>query len=82
VIQSLYTIFDAVAEEAGPVFCAVNHGVARRNFMALLREVPEVDKMSYKLHFVGTFDTEDMSIIADAPLEIDWRQELPQEEKS
>lgn len=52
----LYTIFDRVAEEAGPVFEAVNDGVAMRNFWNLLKEVPAYQHGDYRLYRLGFFD--------------------------
>lgn len=54
----LYTVIDRVAEEAGPVFQAVNVGIAQRNFRQLMSQIPEVDKDSYVLVHIGSYDSE------------------------
>jgi len=52
---NLYTIFDRLAEEAGPVFQAKTDAVAVRNFRAITKEVsPE----EVRLYCVGEFDNE------------------------
>lgn len=61
----LYTIYDRVAEEAGPIFSAINDGVAVRQFRQLSREISPIDKDSYKLYFLGQFDTSVMSITVE-----------------
>lgn len=52
----LYTIYDLVAEEAGPVFEAVNDGVAMRNFRNLLKEIPAYQHGDYRIYRLGSFD--------------------------
>lgn len=58
----LYSIYDRVAEEGGPVFCAVNDGVAIRQYRALLQEVVPVDRDAFQLFLVGEYDTKDMKL--------------------
>lgn len=52
--QYLYCIHDTLAEESGPVFCAVNHQIAVRKTRQLLSnvEIPE----DYILYCIGIFD--------------------------
>lgn len=59
----LYTIFDRVAEEAGPVFEAVNDGVAMRNFRNLLKDVPAYQHGDYRIYRLGSFDHSNMDIM-------------------
>ena len=49
----LYSVKDVVAEEFGPVFMAVNDGVALRSFSKLIQDVPEPQE--YELYSVGVF---------------------------
>lgn len=58
----MYVVYDRVAEEGGPVFVAVNDGVARRQYRALLQQVSPVDIDSYKLYLVGEYDTDSMEV--------------------
>ena len=53
-LQYLYCIYDKQAEEAGPVFTAVNHAIARRNTVQLLSSVS--DYTEYTLYCIGVFD--------------------------
>ena len=57
----LYSVKDAVAEEFGPVFMAVNDGVALRSFRKLIHDVPEPQE--YELYSVGAFKPESGRII-------------------
>ncbi|WNK14049.1 MAG: nonstructural protein [Microvirus sp.] len=51
----VYTIYDKVAEEAGPVFQARNDGVAARAFRILLKDSRQDE---HRLYQVGEFDSE------------------------
>ena len=56
----LYSIFDTVAEQYGPLFQAANVDVANRSFKNLI-ERPEngvTDPSEYELHYIGEFDYE------------------------
>lgn len=68
--MSLYTVYDRVAEEAGPCFLAVNDGVAMRNFRALLAQSQVVAEDEYQLYKLGSYDSKTMQIQAHAPLKI------------
>ena len=57
---NLYVIYDTVAGECGPVYSAVNDGVAVRQLCVLMRDV--VDIRDYSLVCVARMDTEDMAI--------------------
>lgn len=57
---NLYVIYDTVAGECGPVFSAINDGVAIRQVCTLMRDV--VDIRDYSLVCVARMDTEDMAI--------------------
>lgn len=66
----LYVVRVLVAGECGPVFSAVNDGVAVRQSCMLLHEV--IDVNDYALVRVGTIDTETMEIEPDY-YEVDFR---------
>ena len=55
----LYTIWDRVAEEAGPIICAKNDAVAVRNFRNYTKDVREDE---YRLYRVGEYDNEKVMI--------------------
>ncbi|NLE01519.1 MAG: hypothetical protein GX640_16765 [Fibrobacter sp.] len=56
----LYSIKDQVAEKFGPVFTAVNDGVAVRQFTGLLKQVDYVGE--YDLYCLAEFDDDSGSI--------------------
>lgn len=51
----LYCVYDKIAEEAGPIFCAANEGVAMRQFRRLMGEAVDVE--DYQLLYLGSYDT-------------------------
>lgn len=61
---NLYTIYDRLAEEAGPIFHAKNDAVALRAAKNLLKDV--ANAADYVLHHIGFFDTKESCLI---PLE-------------
>lgn len=66
-INLLFTIRDSVAEHFGPIFQAVNTGVAMRNFRNILKDVPEYDRDAYEVYQVGQFDDESGEILYNRP---------------
>lgn len=72
--QCLYTIYDKVAEQAGPLFCAINDGVAIRSTINVLKEVIDIDE--YALYKVGTFEPHSMQTGFLLPEEIDFKLQL------
>lgn len=52
----IYTVFDKVAEEYGPLFEAKNNGVALRQFKRLISTVVVENRDDYVLYSCGTFD--------------------------
>lgn len=70
----LYTVYDRVAEQAGPVYCAVNDGVALRMYRALLQEERVADQDAYWLYALGDYDMSSMVIV---PMTPPSRVELP-----
>lgn len=55
--MNLYTIYDKVADEGGPIFEAKNHGVAARKASMSLQKVPSHLLKDYKLYCVGKIET-------------------------
>ena len=66
----LYVIYDQVAQEGGPIFQAINDGVARRSYKAFLAQ-SQVEPNEYKLICVGVYNAETMHIDSfDVPLDV------------
>lgn len=73
--QRLYTIFDKIADDAGPLFGAKNDDVAKRQFRNFIKESnnnPSGIKINideYSLVYVGDFDTTRMTLTSiDRPV--------------
>lgn len=62
-VLNIYTVYDKVAEEAGPLFQAVNDGIALRNYRNM--QIPESLKNDYSLYRIGTYDTVTMEIVPE-----------------
>lgn len=62
-MKGLYSIKDVVAEEFGPVFEAVNNGVAIRNFSNVLKETKYPE--DYELYKLGNYDESTGEIIPE-----------------
>lgn len=52
----IYTVFDKVADEYGPLFEAKNNNVALRQFRQLIATVVVENRDDYVLYSCGTFD--------------------------
>ncbi len=57
----IFTIYDKVAQEAGPIFQAKNLYVAMRYVNEMIKD-NKINLSEYDLVRLGTFDTESMSI--------------------
>ena len=57
---NVYTIYDSVAKECGPIFQAKNHDVAVRAFKSLICDNLDnhINVTDYDLYCLGLFDTE------------------------
>ena len=55
---NIYTIYDKVACESGPILQAKNDTVALRCFMSLMKDTPSVNPTDYDVYCLGEFDTE------------------------
>lgn len=64
----LYTVYDKLAEESGPIFCAPNTAVAQRQYRNLTKDME--NPKDFTLHYLGTFDSVAMLISAHAPEDI------------
>lgn len=71
-ITSLYTIYDRTAEDAGPIFEAKNHGIAKRSFFRIIRNVDSVSAGDFRLYYLGDFNSETMELNREmTPIEVD-----------
>lgn len=59
--SNIYTIYDEVAQEAGPPFLAKNDGVANRQYQELLLK-NRLDRTEFTLHMIGEYDNQTMII--------------------
>ena len=62
---NIYTIYDKVACESGPIFQAKNDGVALRCFMSLMKDTPNVVPSDYDVYCLGEFDTDTRSFVPE-----------------
>lgn len=58
----VFTIYDKLARQAGPLATAVNLEVAQRGFNNLMREVPDDNKEDYNMVILGSFDDETLEL--------------------
>ena len=65
---NLYVVYDRLAEESGPIYQAVNDGVALRQYNNLLQNC--TCKEDYDCVCIGEFDTQTMSISLIGPKSI------------
>lgn len=69
-VFGLYSIRDCLAEEYGPLFQAVNDGVAVRQFQKILVDIPISSRGDYVLVCFGKMDTVSGDIHVTPPQEI------------
>lgn len=60
--MNLYTIYDKLPAEGGPIFQAKNDAVAKRQFFALMSRESVLSISDYELICVGTFNTSTLEI--------------------
>ena len=70
---NLYTVYDELAEEAGPIFCAKNDAVAERQFTALKAEIAETERPNYHLFFLGEYDNVTLIVDGQCPIKMSER---------
>ncbi len=63
---NIYTIYDKVAEECGPVFQAKNDNVACRMVKSLFDENPSILGGEYEVYSLGLFDTENRNFVPES----------------
>lgn len=56
-LMHVYTVFDRVLEEAGPIFVSKNHAHAQRLVAQMFKGNPDLKISDYKLLLVGRFNT-------------------------
>lgn len=61
-VMGVYTIYDRVAEEAGPLFLAVNDAVALRSYRQLVQSAGVVAEEEYTLYKIGSYDSKTMKV--------------------
>lgn len=72
-IQGLYSVYDRIAEESGPIFDAKSDSVAIRKVSGLFIDRPVMDVRDYMLLKHGEFDTEKGVITSFGdPLTVDF----------
>ena len=67
---NIYTIYDSVAKECGPIYQAKNHDVAVLAFKSLISDTPNVNVSEYDVYCLGEFDTEKCSFV---PLDVPFK---------
>lgn len=68
---NMYTIFDRIAGDSCPPFCAKNDGVALRSFHGLLKDVDILKRDEYQLFQVGTYNPEKIRVeVLSMPREV------------
>lgn len=73
-IESLYSVYDTMAEEFGPVFMARNDQVAKRAVINMMVK-SEASANEFQLYKVGVFNTTTGSVMADKK-EVDFTDAL------
>lgn len=70
---NIYTIYDTVAKESGPIFASKNEGTAIRQFKNLMADTH--NKAEYKLYKVGEYYPEDIKLLQCSKVEIKITEE-------
>lgn len=78
----LYSIYDLVACEYGPLFQCKNDGVAKRNFIELVKNSSVFNVKDYELRCLGSFnvDTGSFDVHVAAPVVVDFSDVVPVED--
>ena len=66
----LYVIYDKVAEEAGPIFQAINDGIAVRQFAQTMKDVPYSIREEYVLYGIGEVDSKTLVVTGNPAYEL------------
>lgn len=70
---NLYTIYDKVSKECGPVFQAKNFGVAKRYVEDLVKNNP-IKLDDYTLYQLASFDSESLKLVSQSILSWDFSE--------
>ncbi len=85
-IRRLYVIHDRVAEEAGPIFEAINDGIAHRNFKRFMSENTAKDhyfeELDFQLVHLGEIDKTTLIITPSDPHDVNVKISLIDEEQN
>ena len=60
--MGLYVVYDRVAEQAGPVFQAVNDQVAFRSYVQLMHGQSHLNKDEFVLYKIASYDDKTMDV--------------------
>lgn len=60
---NIYTIYDVVAKECGPIFQGKNDDIAARVYHSILSDTPNINSDDYEIYCLGEFDTEARSFV-------------------
>jgi len=78
-VTKLYSILDRTAEMLGPIFEAVNDGVAVRNYSNVIAKTQQEYRNDYALCRLGEFNSKTGEIIPEFPpkmVDIPYKKEL------
>lgn len=80
--MNIYTVFDRIADEAGPPFVAKNDEVAKRMYKRLVKS-DRVDPNEYRLLHIGTIKNSGLLEGLEIPVDIyvDFHVDLKEEEE-
>jgi len=67
--MQLYTIYDKLAQEGGPLFEAKNDEIARRNFSKLITD-NNADVSDFIMYNLGRFDRESLDMFVHDKVEV------------
>lgn len=70
---NIYTIYDKVSKECGPVFQAKNFGVAKRYVEDMLKNNP-IKFDEYTLYHIGSYDTETGKLFSQSIISWDFSE--------
>ena len=70
---NIYTIYEKVSKECGPVFQAKNFGVAKRYIEDMVKKDP-IKLDEYSLYQIASFDTESCKLVSLTILSWDFSE--------
>lgn len=70
---NIYTIYDKVSQECGPVFQAKNFGVAKRYVEDMVKNNP-IKLDEYTLYQIGSYDTETGKLFSQSIISWDFSE--------